>query len=311
MRTKNKERESWQFVILTFIFYSNEYIESVTLQDHKNFISYIYYLASEQWICTASNDATICIYNQEAFTPLLQLKGHESTVCALAGGLKARSIISGSWDKTARVWTISETGDFTFIKLEGHEAAVWAVATVPNQRKYVTGGADKCIYYWNEQGEKLRLLKGHTDCVRALVPLPANSLLSCGNDAVLRFWNEDGECVRELSGHTNYIYALARNEALGEHVVVSCGEDSTLRMWNVITGDQLGEPIYHPAISVWSVTCLQNGDIVTGCSDGVVRVFTMEPARQAKENVRQSFDMAVATHKSQLSEEIGGVKKTE
>ncbi|KAH8240641.1 hypothetical protein KR026_002636 [Drosophila bipectinata] len=289
----------------------NEYIESLTLQDHKNFISYIFYLESEQWICTASNDSTICIYKQDGLVPLITLKGHGSTVCTLAGGLKSRSIISGSWDKTARVWSISETGDVTFITLEGHEAAVWAVATLKEQQKYVTGGADKCIYYWNEKGEKLRLLKGHTDCVRGLIALEANTLLSCGNDAILRFWNEDGECVRELSGHSNYIYAMARNTALGDQVVVSCGEDSTLRMWNVITGDELGAPILHPAISVWSVACLQNGDIVTGSSDGVVRVFSQEPARQASEGIRNAFDLAVSTRKSQINEEIGGVKKTD
>ncbi|KAH8293200.1 hypothetical protein KR044_011962 [Drosophila immigrans] len=289
----------------------NEYIESVTLKDHKNFIASVCYLPQEQWICTASNDATICIYQPTAFVPLLTLKGHESTVCALAGGLKPRSLVSGSWDKTARVWLISETGDVTHMKLQGHEAAVWAVATLQEQQKYVTGGADKCIYYWNAQGEKLRLLKGHTDCVRGLIPLAGNSLLSCGNDAVLRFWNEDGECVRELSGHTNYIYAMARNQQLGENIVVSCGEDSTLRMWNVQTGLELGAPLLHPAISVWCVACLPNGDIVTGCSDGVVRVFTQDPQRQAEQMLQQIFDMAVSTHRSQLTEEIGGIKKTD
>ncbi|XP_016954998.1 phospholipase A-2-activating protein [Drosophila biarmipes] len=289
----------------------NEYLESLTLQDHKNFISYIYYLESEQWICTASNDATICIYKQDGFVPLLTLKGHGSTVCALSEGLEPRSLISGSWDKTARVWSIGEAGDVTFITLEGHEAAVWAVATLKEQGKYVTGGADKNIYYWNAKGEKLRLLKGHTDCVRGLIGLEANTLLSCGNDAVLRFWNEDGECVRQLSGHSNYIYSMDRNRALGDQVVVSCGEDSTLRMWNVITGDELGAPIIHPAISVWSVACLNNGDIVTGCSDGVVRVFSQVPARQASEGLLKAFDLAVATRKSQINEEIGGIKKTD
>lgn len=291
--------------------HGNEYLESLTLQDHKNFISYICFLESERWICTASNDATICIYKQDGFVPLLTLKGHESTVCALSAGLEPRSLISGSWDKTARVWTISEAGDVSFVALEGHEAAVWAVATLKEQRKYVTGGADRNIYYWNAKGEKLRLLKGHTDCVRGVMGLDANTLLSCGNDAVLRFWNEDGECVREMNGHSNYIYSMARNEALGDQVVVSCGEDSTLRMWNVITGDELGAPIIHPGISVWSVTCLQNGDIVTGCSDGVVRVFSHVPARQASEAVLKAFDLVVATRKSQINEEIGGVKKTD
>ncbi|KMY87437.1 phospholipase A-2-activating protein [Drosophila simulans] len=291
--------------------HGNEYVESLTLQDHKNFISYICFLESEQWICTSSNDATICIYKHDGFVPLLTLKGHGSTVCALSAGLEPRSLISGSWDKTARVWTISEAGDVSFVALEGHEAAVWAVATLKEQRKYVTGGADKNIYYWNAKGEKLRLLKGHTDCVRGVMGLDANTLLSCGNDAVLRFWNEDGECVREMNGHTNYIYSMARNKALGDQVVVSSGEDSTLRMWNVITGEELGAPIIHPGISVWSVTCLNNGDIVTGCSDGVVRVFSHVPARQASEAVLKAFDLEVATRKSQINEEIGGIKKTD
>ncbi|XP_030382821.1 phospholipase A-2-activating protein [Scaptodrosophila lebanonensis] len=289
----------------------NEYVESLTMQDHKNFISYICFLPAEQWICTASNDATICIYKKDGYVPILTLKGHGSTVCTLAAALKPRSLISGSWDMTARVWSVDESGNVSSVELKGHEAAVWAVATLVTQQKYVTGGADKSIYYWNEKGEKLRLLKGHTDCVRGLLSLPGNMLLSCGNDAVIRYWNDDGECVRQLSGHTNYIYGMAANIALSEHVVVSCGEDSSLRMWNVITGQQLGAPILHPAISVWSVTCLTNGDIVTGCSDGVIRVFSQVPERQASEGVRKAFTLAVSARAADMNQEIGGIKKTE
>lgn len=44
------------------------------------------------------------------------------------------------------------------------------------------------------------------------------------------------------------------------------------------------QTITHPAISVWSVAvCPETGDIVTGASDRVVRVFSRDQARWADE----------------------------
>lgn len=287
------------------------YIEAVTLQDHKNFVAFVFYHEAERWLCTGSNDSTVCIYQENAIIPILTLKGHESTVCSIAAGVEPHSIITGSWDKTARIWKIDESGSYTSVTLKGHEAAVWSVASMPALKKFVTGSADKSICYWNAKGDKLRLLKGHTDCVRSILALSNGGLISCANDATIRVWNDDGECVHEMSGHTNYIYAVAQQKALGEDCVVSCGEDSTLRMWNISTGQQVGEPLVHPAQSVWSVTCLQNGDIVTGSSDGIVRVFTKDAARVAPEAVLKAHTLAVETRKQQMSEDLGGVKKTE
>ncbi|XP_067623064.1 phospholipase A-2-activating protein [Eurosta solidaginis] len=289
----------------------DEYAEAVTFQDHKNFVACVYYLEAEQWICTGSNDATVAIYKEGGFVPILTLKGHESTVCSIAAGVEPQTLITGSWDKTARIWAIDQSGGVTSVVLRGHEAAVWAVASMPSVKKYITGAADKCIYYWNSKGEKLRMLKGHTDCVRGIIALQNNSLVSCANDALIKYWNDDGECEKELSGHTNYIYAVAPNRALGDNVIVSCGEDSTLRMWDLTKGQELGTAIIHPAQSVWSVACLKNGDIVTGSSDGVVRVFTKDPARYANELTMKGFVNAVETRKAQMSEDIGGIKKTD
>lgn len=289
------------------------YMESVSLKDHKNFVSCVFYHHSEKWLCTGSNDATVCIYHDGSFLPNLVLSGHTATVCAIAAGLESRTLITGSWDTTAHIWTVSVDGKSSTHKvLRGHSAAVWAVATLVELKKYITGSADNTIYYWNSLGEKLRLLKGHTDCIRGLVPLKANGeFVSCSNDATLRFWNEHGECIKEMSGHANYIYSLAHNSAVDEACVVSCGEDSTLRMWDIHSGEEKGDPLIHPAQSVWSVACLRNGDIVTGSSDGIVRVFTKDPARFAPEMIRAAFDKAVETRKKQLSEDLGGIKKTE
>lgn len=287
------------------------YIEAVTFQDHKNFVACVFYCEREGWLCTGSNDATVCIYQENSMLPILTLKGHHSTVCSIAAGVEPRSLITGSWDKTARIWTIDETGGVHFVELKGHEAAVWAVDSMPESKKYVTGSADKAIFFWNFKGEKLRLLKGHTDCVRGILALSNGGLISCANDAIIRVWNEDGECVQQMSGHTNFIYDIALQKAISLDCIISCGEDSTLRMWNISTGQEVGNALVHPTQSVWSVTCLSNGDIVTGSSDGIVRVFTKDPQRMASEAVLKAYQMAVETRKQQMSDELGGIKKTE
>lgn len=226
----------------------------------------------------------------------------------LAAGAQSGFLLSGSWDKTARVWAIAGLGQSTSIVLEGHEAAVWAVVALPSGR-FITGSADKNIIYWGANGERLKTLKGHKDCVRGLLILPNNQLASAGNDAVIKIWDEDGECLRELSGHTNYIYCIARNPALGDDIFVTGGEDSTICLWNA--DGQLGGSIALPAQSVWSVTCLNNGDIVTATSDGVIRIFTRDPLRVADEATLTAYNVAADIRKKEAMTTLGGVKVTE
>ena len=192
----------------------------------------------------------------------------------------------------------------------GHEAAVWAVATLPTKGQYVTGSADKNIFFWNKNGEQLKVLKGHTDCVRGLIGMPNGGLISCGNDAIIKYWSEDGDCVREFHGHSNYIYTISSNAFMGEDYFVTGGEDSTLRMWSLASG-ALGEAIVLPAQSVWAVTCLANGDIVTGTSDGVVRVFTRDASRVAPEQIQDNYNVAVSARLLKSKDELGGIKVNE
>lgn len=193
------------------------------------------------------------------------------------------------------------------MKLEGHEAAVWSVCSLKSGEKFVTGSADRSIIYWNKKGEKLKVLKGHNDCVRALLSLSNDSIISASNDAIIKIWNEDGECIKELQGHTNYIYTIAFH--LSENVFVSGGEDSTLRMWSA--DGELGNAMMLPAQSVWAVACLKNGDIVTGTSDGVVRIFTKDPNRYADEKTLASYTVAVEARARDVKLSLGGVKVNE
>lgn len=274
------------------------------LRDHTNFVSAVCVFNEGKWLATASNDKSICLYIFGCAQPFATLKDHTNTVCALSQGLQASSLISGSWDQTARIWQNLDV-NASSIELKGHDAAVWAVATL-SSGKYATGSADKTIFIWNEKGEKLVVLKGHTDCIRGLVSLKDGSLLSCSNDATIRHWSDTYECLQEYHGHSNYIYTIALNPALGD-LFVTGSEDNTVRLWSVSKGP-LGDALTLPVQSVWSVACNAAGDIVTGSSDGIIRVFTSDKDRTATPEVLAAYDVAVETRQTEQSKELGGVK---
>ncbi|KRT81864.1 WD40 domain-containing protein, partial [Oryctes borbonicus] len=228
-------------------------------------------------------------------------------VCSLSKGLEPNTFLSGSWDTSAKLWNLNNVHEST-ATYSGHLAAVWSVVQLSNSN-VATASADKTIGLWFRNGQKFHTLTGHTDCVRGLADFPGLTYFaSVSNDATIKIWTYSGENAETLYGHTNYIYSIARNKKGGENCFVTSDEDRSVRYWK--DGVNV-ETIYLPAQSVWSVSCLENGDIVTASSDGIVRIFTQEEARYASEPVLNSFDEEVKALQQQTCQEIGGFKVSE
>lgn len=174
----------------------------------------------------------------------------------------------------------------------GHDGAVWAVL-VYDAETIITGCADKLIRVFHTSGKLLRTLRGTEQPVRALCRIPKGhpsgaDFASAGNDGVIRLWTSSGQQVAQLLGHDNFIYSLASSPS-GE--IFSSGEDRTVRIWK---GNECIQTITHPAISVWGVAvCPENGDIVSGASDRIVRVFTRDPERAADAETTKLFEDSV------------------
>ncbi|KAH9861709.1 hypothetical protein J1614_011462 [Plenodomus biglobosus] len=206
------------------------------------------------------------------------LIGHGNNVCALDVSHDGKYIVSGGWDYEARLWEVGKWGHSTVLK--GHEAAVWAVLAYDDST-IITGCADKQIRIFQTSTDSpIRSIQA-PDVVRALCRLPSDHpsgahFASAGNDAVIRLWTLNGQQVAELHGHDNFIYSLA---VLPTGGLVSAGEDRTVRIWE---NSECIQTITHPAISVWTVAvCPENGDIVTGASDKLARIFTRDSSRHA------------------------------
>lgn len=260
------------------------FTEMHCMTGHSNFVSCVCLIApSEAYprglIATGGNDHNICVFSLDQPQPLFTLKGHKNTVCTLSSG-KFGTLLSGSWDTTAKVWL----NEKCMMTLQGHTAAVWAVIILPEQGLMLSGSADKTIKLW-KAGRCERTFTGHEDCVRGLAVVSDLEFFSCSNDASIRRWLVSGECVQVYYSHTNYIYSLAVFP--NGQDFISTGEDRTLRIWR--QGD-CSQTIRLPAQSVWCCCILANGDIAIGASDGIIRVFTEVEDRMASPQDLQAFE---------------------
>lgn len=70
----------------------------------------------------------------------------------------------------------------------------------------------------------------------------------------------------------------------------------------------LQQTITIPAISVWSIACLSNGDIACASSDNFIRIFTREPQRVADVQELQAYETTVSSQALNKAQ-VGDVQK--
>ncbi|XP_017880052.1 phospholipase A-2-activating protein [Ceratina calcarata] len=286
-----------------------DYETTATLKGHSNFVTSVCIInPSEQnpsgLIITGSHDKTICVYILDQTEPVNVIKSHQDTVCKLRTGIMEGTFLSSSWDMSAKLWNLSDLSKPQLDLLE-HTAAVWCVADMASGF-IITGGADKLVIVWTCDGSVKHKLTGHTDCVRDISTISSNEFLTCGNDASIRHWDAlAGTCLGTYYGHENYIYSILALE--NGTSIFTCGEDRTLRIWNATELD-ISQTITLPTQSVWCLALLPNGDVVTGSSDAVIRIFTCDPERYAEPEAIQEFEQMAENLKLNAQLELGGIK---
>ena len=90
------------------------------------------------------------------------LRGHTDDVSAvriLSRKGKAPVIVSGSADKTVRLWSFQD-GEFTETFQSQHEGAVNAIAVLPGSDIFVTGAADATLKVWRLEDHRAETTVG-------------------------------------------------------------------------------------------------------------------------------------------------------
>lgn len=167
-----------------------------TLEGHNGWVTSLATSAGQpNLLLSASRDKTLISWkltgdDQKFGVPVKSFKGHSHIVedCTLTeNGAYA---LSGSWDKTLRLWDVA-TGE-TFQTFVGHKGDVMSVAIDKKASMIISGSRDKSIKVWSIKGDCLATLIGHNDWVSQV--RIANSsddddkvtVISAGNDKMVK-----------------------------------------------------------------------------------------------------------------------------
>ncbi len=130
--------------------------------------------------------------------------GHSADVTSVAFSPDGKTLASGSFDNTIKLWDAS-TGELKQT-LEGLKNGVYAVAFSPDGMTLASGSGDTTIQLWNATtGVLKQTLLGHSKVVSSVAFSPAGKTLASGSlDNTIKLWDAaTGELKQTLRGHTS------------------------------------------------------------------------------------------------------------
>ncbi len=160
------------------------------------------------------------------------LMGHAGEVNTVAISPDGKKIVSGSDDKTLRIWDLNSQK--LLRTLTGHTDWVYALALSADGQTIVSGSKDKTIKLWQLSGQQIRTLTGHTSYINSVAISPDSTKLVSGSyDKTVKVWNLRTGQVDTLKGHSREVLTVAISP--DGKKIVSGSVDRTVRIWNLTT----------------------------------------------------------------------------
>jgi len=218
-----------------------------SLEGHRGWVTSIAttYEQSEI-VVSSSRDKTVMTWRVGEFEDGIgqaqrSLRGHNEPVASVVMSSDAQFALSGSWDKTMRLWDLG-TGQ-SVRNFNGHKKDVFSVAFSSDNRQIVSGSRDRTVKLWNTLAECKYTITDdmHTDWVSCVCFSPSAKMpliVSGGWDKLVKVWNL-GTCkIRtNLVGHQGAVYTTAVSP--DGSLCASGGKDATAMLWDVNDGKHL------------------------------------------------------------------------
>jgi WD40 repeat protein len=176
-------------------------------------------------------------WQRQAHLELTTLRGHTACVSAVAFAPDGSRIVTGSYDRTAKVWQAATGREL--LTLSGHTSYIRTVAFSPDGLRIVTGSDDKTAKVWDaDSGKELFTLDRHSNLVYAVAFSPSGrQIATAGADGTAKIWDTaTGKELFTFHGHTDEVACVTFfPDGLR---VATASRDGMVKIWEAASGKE-------------------------------------------------------------------------
>jgi WD40 repeat protein len=189
------------------------------------------------YVASAARDNSVNIWDTQTRTSIQRYTNHTGWVNSL-DQIDNDTMVSGSEDKTIRIWKIS-TGET--LKIINVNAVVYVVRVFSIEYKQIVCGkassSNNLQIYNYSTGDLIRTLIGHSKDVRSIELLSEQFMASGGGDNRVIIWDVSLYSIKfNLTGHTDLVNCFKR---LSSNLIASGDWNGTIIIWNWLTGERI------------------------------------------------------------------------
>jgi WD40 repeat protein/tRNA A-37 threonylcarbamoyl transferase component Bud32 len=215
-------------------------------------------------------------------------------VATIACSPDGKRIVTGGWNKNAKVWDVASGKELLTIPTGGDY--VFAAAFSPDGMHVALGGdgTPTFVGIWDAQkGTLVRDLPGHRDSVLSLCfSRDGKRLLTGSYDNTARLWDvESGKSLKVFQGHEQEVRSVAFSP--NEDRILTASEDGSVLVWSASSGERVSPMFLGHKGPVYAAVFSPEGKELIASGGYDRRVILWDPTKlkqirfQPKQNDRE------------------------